>query len=99
MNPTGPANKYAALFTNILEVEKNKALKQHYYNYEECMTLSKQAKSGLIWLIENLANSSAPIAHPKPDYIIKTDASEDVWGCFDPQVDTTTGGSMECSEQ
>ena len=93
---TGPANKYAALFTKNLEVHKNEALRQRRFSYDENMSLSR---AYLNWLKTNLKNSSAPVAHPKPDYTIYTDASNGGWGCFDPQTDTKAGGRWSVQEQ
>ena len=96
---TGPVNRYAALFTKNLEVEKNQALFQNRFDYNETMILSNQAREDLAWLARNLERSSAPIRCPKPDYVINTDASNEGWGCFDPQTGIKSVGRWSLEEQ
>lgn len=86
INATRPANKYAALFTKNMEVEKHQALISNKFNYDAGMVLTTEARVDLHWLLENLGSASAPIREPKPDYVIHTDASEEGLGCFDPQT-------------
>ncbi len=44
------------------------------------------------WWARNIQNLSAPIRYPKPDYTIYTDASRQVWGCYDPYLHKGGGG-------
>ena len=99
INATPPGNQYAALFTKNMEIDQIQALREHCFNYEASMMLSQRSKSDLDWLSKNLNNSSAPIRQPKPDYLIYTDASNNGWGCFDPQTGEKFGGRWSLEEQ
>lgn len=85
INATRPANRWAALFTKSLEIEKTQSLFDCQFKYEASMSLSQSVRQDLRWVLENLADSSAPVRCPKPDYVIHTDASSEGWGCYDPQ--------------
>ena len=63
------------------------------------MSLSRQARHDLQWLLDNLGNSSAPIIQCKPDFTISTDASNVGWGCYDPQNKIKAGGQWSAEEQ
>ena len=99
INATGPANRWAALFTKNMEIEKIRALKCNGFNYDAKMSLSEETKQDLIWVNTHLADSLAPIRCSKPDYVIYTDASNQGWGCYDPQTGSTGGGRWSIQEQ
>ena len=82
---------------NMQKLTKTKLLNK--YDYEAQMTLSIQARQDLVWVLENLRTSSAPVHCPKPDYIIYTDASSAGWGCFDPQTKKKGGSRWTAQEQ
>ena len=99
VNATKPANRHAPLLTKNMEIEKNFALIKERFNYDATMTLSREAREDLIWLTTNLGGISAPIRQSNPDYVINTDASNEGWGCYDPQSDTKSGGRWNAQEQ
>ena len=99
INATRPANKWAALFTKQLEIEKNYALFANKFNYDAFMEVSKTSSLDLQWVLENLADMSAPVRTPQVDYVIYTDASTQGWGCYDAQTKQSAGGRWSQTEQ
>ena len=45
-----------------------------------------------MWILDELPYASAPIRYPEPDYIISTDASDQGFGMYDPQIDVRSRG-------
>ena len=80
---TSHGNKYAQLYTKQLEIDKTTALGQNSYNFDAKMSISDQARTDLKWWHVNLLKGvSKPIAEPKSDWEIRTDASTTGWGAF-----------------
>ena len=67
---TKPANRYAFLCTKQLEIKKNEALFRNKFNYDAQMAISSEARNDLVWTLQELPGSSAPVQCPKPDYTI-----------------------------
>ena len=99
MNATQPGNKYAALLTHNMEIDKIMALRNHCFDYDAHTTLSIGSMKDLNWIAKYLSSSSAPIRQPQPDYLIYTDASSKGWGCFDPQTKEKLGGRWGLEEE
>jgi len=81
---TGPANRFARLYTNRCLTEITEALAACNDNYRSIMHLSPAAIRDLKDQSALLVGCKAPIFEPDPDLEIKTDASEDGWGVFAP---------------
>jgi len=81
---TGPANRFARLYTNRCFTEITEALAASKDNYSSLMYLSAEAIKDLRDQSALLVGCKAPIFEPDPDLEIKTDASEDGWGVFAP---------------
>ena len=51
---TSSANRFAALFSKQLEIEKNMALKQNYFDFDAVMSLTDDCKEQLQWWLHDL---------------------------------------------
>ena len=81
---TGPANRFARLYTTRCLTEIAEALAACNNNYSSLMHLSPEATKDLQEQSTLLVGCKAPIFDCDPDMEIKTDASEDGWGVFAP---------------
>jgi hypothetical protein len=81
---TGPANRYARLYTTRSLVEITEALKVSKDDYSRDMQLSEAAAQELLEQSGRLLGSECPIYESDPDLEIRTDASHLGWGAFAP---------------
>ena len=81
---TGPANRFARLYTTRCLVEIQESLQQAGGYYDSIMKLSKEAVKDLKDQSERLIGCKCPIYDPDPDIVVKTDASHLGWGAFAP---------------
>jgi hypothetical protein len=81
---TGPANRFARLYTTRCLVEIQEALQQSGGYYDSVMKLSKEAIKDLKDQSERLIGCKCPIYESEPDLVVKTDASHLGWGAFAP---------------
>ena len=89
---TLPGNKYAKLMSANMEILKNDALFRNNFDYDGSVVLNKFVKSDLMWIIEELPQANAPVRYSEPDYVISTDASDQGFGMYDPQIDVSSRG-------
>lgn len=64
---------FAPLYYRTIEIEKSDALMKAKGNYDQKMTLSENAKRGLLWWIENIDHSYNMISRDSPNLIMFTD--------------------------
>ena len=81
---TGPANRFARLYTTRCLVEIQEALQQSGGLYDSLMKLSSEAVKDLKDQSERLIGCKCPIYESDPDIVVKTDASHLGWGAFAP---------------
>jgi hypothetical protein len=96
---TGPGNKWATWRTRVLDRSKVKALQQNHGDYDRTMNLSEEGRIELEWWLENVAGVCQDLWVKEPDVVIKTDASNDGWGAYDPASDRTCGSRWSEREQ
>ena len=96
MTSSFPGVMYGPLFYRQLEIEKSKALKVNYDNYDAKMTLSNTVKDDLKWWIDHVETSFNFISMENPVLIINTDASKTGWGAVFREV--STGGDWKVNE-
>ena len=78
---------FGRLHYRHLEHDKIIALKNNKGNFEETCNISKEGFSDIIWWKENILTAKKSLhPHPKPDYVIYTDASKEGWGATDKSV-------------
>ena len=88
--PHGP------LFYRELEKCKIKALKEHKGNWDEKMTLAKEAKNELVWWCEEGIYQNAPIHRQHPTVILHTDSSTNTgWGAIIKSRGVTANGHWD----
>ena len=88
---TIPANKFAPLFVNQLEIEKSAALRQNAFNFDATMSISQQCKEQLQWWLIDLDKTEQPVYLGDPDDACYFDASNEGWGVYHPQTQTKFG--------
>ena len=81
---TGPANRFARLYSMRCLVEVQEALDLANGDYDSIMRLSTEAMEDLREQSRRLVGCKRPIYDPDPDMIVKTDASHLGWGAFAP---------------
>ena len=81
---TGPANRFARLYTTRCLVEIQEALDKSGGNYDSLMSLSERAVEDLREQSGRLIGCKSPIYDSDPDLVVKTDASHLGWGAFAP---------------
>lgn len=92
-----PAVVYAPLHYRSLEREKIQALRDRAGDFEAEMILTEQSQKEVIWWKDKLKDSEKSILmDPKPDYEIKTDASNLGWGGY---LDESIGGRWLVEEK
>ncbi len=92
-----PAVQYGALHYRKLELGKTQALRENYGNFDAFMTLSEDAKTELLWWIDNIMCAQKVLITPSPEIILTTDASNIGWGAV--LRDQQTGGHWSPQEQ
>ena len=92
-----PGVEFGDLFYRYLEVEKANALKMNGGNFDSKMSISLEARSDILWWIDNIGSSPKPLCRGKPDFILETDASTSGWGA--KFGNNTTGGRWSVEEQ
>ena len=81
---TFPGVPLGKLYYRQLDIEKSQALKLHFGDYSQKMSLSRRAISDLIWWLENIDNCFTKIERKNPTKVLKTDASNlGFGGCTD----------------
>ena len=83
-----PAVKHGPLHYRVLEIEKNKALKKHFGNYNAKLAINVEMKMQIKWWKNNLRDSCKHINIGNPQITITTDASGSGWGAHLDQFDT-----------
>lgn len=91
-----PGVPHGKLFYRLIDNEKNVALKFSRGNFEAKMYLSQDAKTDLVWWIDNITKCYSPIDHGHPDLVLQSDASKKGWGGVFGS--TSTGGSWFTKE-
>lgn len=94
-----PGCLYGPLHYRKMENNKSVALKESHGNYDSIVTITAATKKELLWWTDNITRATKPINHPKPDIVIKSDASLKGWGAF--YDNESTGGrwsEMECKQ-
>ena len=86
------ANRHACLFTKMMCIAKNEALRYRKGNYDGNLRISEDVREELFWWKNNLWGMSAPIVPSNPDLVIYTDASLDGWGVSIPTRNVRFGG-------
>jgi hypothetical protein len=81
---TGPANRFARLYTTRSMAEITAALAASRGDYSHFMDLSPAAREDLMEQSAHLKGCKAPIFESEPDLVIKTDASKAGWGVYAP---------------
>ena len=72
------------LYYRQLDIEKSQALKTHFGDYSQKMSLSKRAISDLKWWLDNIDDCFTKIERKNPTKVLKTDASNlGFGGCTD----------------
>ena len=92
-----PATSYGALYYRNVEVDKIKALKANFGDFDKIMTLSVHAKHDLQWWLINLPTLSAPIQLMPITLTMSCDASNTGWGAV--LQSQTAGGAWTPTEQ
>jgi ribonuclease HI len=72
-------------------------LRENYGNFDAFMTLSEDAKTELLWWIDNIMGAQKVLITPSPEIILTTDASNIGWGAV--LRDQQTGGHWSPQEQ
>ncbi|KAK3092616.1 hypothetical protein FSP39_005025 [Pinctada imbricata] len=85
-----PGVEYGSLYYRRLENDKVDALKLSRGNYKAKMKIKDDTKMDLDWWIQNLPKSDKKINHGNPDFVLRTDASNEGWGAECRNI--TTGG-------
>ena len=80
MTASFPAVMYGPLHYRTLEMEKTKALKIAYGNYDACMTISQNAKNDIRWWQQSIDSSYNIINREAPTVVLYTDSSKTGWG-------------------
>ena len=75
MTAAEPGLKYAALHYKTLELDKDRALKSNFGNYDGFMQISSESKLCIKWWIRNIETVNKPISPVKMDRKIETDSS------------------------
>jgi hypothetical protein len=91
-----PGVEFGELHYRNLEIDKIRALKQSFGNYEAIMNFSDNACTEIVWWC-NLSNSARKISHGNPSVTLCTDASLQGWGAA--MEGKTTGGRWVGSEK
>ena len=89
---TLPGNKFAKLMAANMEIMKNEALFRSSFDYDASVEINVFVRKDLLWITEELPFASAPVRYSEPQYVISTDASDQGFGMFDPQMDIRSGG-------
>ena len=71
---------YGGTHTKQLEREKVEALRKARGDFDQTMTLSKEASWELGWWLTNFRQSGAPVRRQKPQVTLFCDASNEGWG-------------------
>ena len=96
---TEPANPWCLLYTKILEISKNDALKKDKFKCEAMMDISQEVNDELQWWLHNLSTLFKPIHVGEPALVIYTDASLEGWGCHISSLDISCGGRWTDQEK
>ena len=75
-----PAVQFGELYYRNPEKNKVLALQTNKGNYDAPLYLSKDAKAGLSWWINNVDSSFKKIVQPNLGMTLTTDASTKCWG-------------------
>ena len=97
MTAAEPGVKYAALHYKTLELDKDRALKSNFGNYDSFMQISSESKLCIKWWIRNIETVNKPISPGKMDRRIETDSSLMGYGGHDVTHDIEFSGTW--SEQ
>ena len=81
---TGPANRFARLYSMRSVTEIQEALTRAGDDYDSLMSLTTEAVEDLREQSSRLIGCKRPIYDPDPDLVVKTDASHLGWGTFAP---------------
>jgi len=79
-----------------LERFKTKSLRENRGKFDTLISLPKEEKEEINWWMDNIEQSSAPIARKNSDLYITTDASTKGWGA--DRDGTSTGGHFTIKE-
>lgn len=74
------AVEYGKLFYRYLEMEKSRALKANFGNFDAVMNISSDMKIELAWWKNNVHSQVRHISRSMPDMTIITDSSTKGWG-------------------
>ena len=97
MTAAEPGVKYAALHYKTLELDKDRALKSNFGNYDSFMQISSESKLCIKLWIRNIETVNKPISPGKMDRRIETDSSLMGYGGHDVTHDIEFSGTW--SEQ
>ena len=95
---TLPGNKFAKLMAANMEILKNEALFKSRFDYDATVVINEYVEKDLVWILEELPLANAPVRYSEPNYVISTDASDQGFGMFDPQLDIKSGGRWGSDE-
>ena len=91
--------RYAALYYNSMEIERDRALKMHRGNFDAVICISNESKICIQWWINNIETSFRPICLPKPHRHIESDSSGLGWGCHDVTYNVKRHGQWSYNDR